>query len=137
MPEGRHVHHVRIGGMDSYPADVSRRSESDIAPRIPTIIRAVDTVAVRDVAANAGFTCAGVHDIGIGIRYRYCPDRGGVEVAVGDIPPVRAAIGRFEDAARARAEIERARVRRMASDRDTPSAAMRTNISKLQRPDMA
>ncbi len=58
---------IGIGGMDNDGTDVASVFQSNVVPGFAAIVRAVDTVAKGNVAANAGFATAHIDHIGIGI----------------------------------------------------------------------
>ena len=137
VTHGGDVHHVRIGRVDGDAADVARRRQSNVSPGPASIIRAIHAVAVRYVAADAGFAGAGIDDVRVGVRDGDCANRGRVEVAVGDVDPVRAAVGRLEHTAGAGAEVERAGVGRVSGHGHASPAAVRPNVAPLERPEEA
>src|SRR5471032_1320676 len=55
MSECGHKDDVRVPGIDDQRADVPRVLEADILPGLAPIHGLVHAIAVRDVAANAGF----------------------------------------------------------------------------------
>ena len=124
MAEGRDVDEVGVVGMDDDVADVARRGEALVLPRPPAIGGFVDAVAVGKVAADRRLAHTGIDHIRVCIRDDQCADGSGLERAVRDILPMRAAIGRFPDTARAATEEERPLLSRMPGDGDDAPAPM-------------
>ena len=63
--------------MDDDFADVARVLQANVVPGLAAVVRTVDAVTEGDVAANAGFACADINDVGIGFRDRDAADGGG------------------------------------------------------------
>ena len=132
VPERRHVDDVGILRMHAHRADVVAVLEADIAPGAAGIHALVDAVAVRRVAAHAGFAHAGVDDIGVGIGHRQRAHRAGLELAVGDRKPGQPAIGGLEHAAAHRAEVVGVGLRGNAGHRHRAAAAERSDLAEFQ-----
>ena len=118
MPEGGHVNEVWVVGMDADAGDVTGVLEAEVLPGRAGVVGAVYAVAVGEVDADACLAHAGVNDVGVGLGYGDRAHGGGVEVAVGDVLPVRAAVGGLPDPAADRAEVEDARVDWVTGDGD-------------------
>ena len=106
MAKRRDVEPVGVSRVYPDAGDVAGVLEADVLPGRPGVGGAVDAVAVGDVAAYAGLAHSGVYDRGIGVRHGERAYGGGAEEAVGDVAPVRTAVGGLPDAARARSEVE-------------------------------
>ena len=87
---------------------------------------------MRHIAPDRCFTGAGVNDVGVRRRHRQRADRGGIEIAVGDISPVLTAVGRLPDTTGTGPEIKGHGIRRIARDRHHAPAAMRSDAAKFQ-----
>src|SRR5205814_2451175 len=72
MPEGRDVRGIGILGVDPDLADVAGVLEPEVGPGLAAVGGAVDTVAVRDVATDAGLAHPGIDDVRVGCGH---PDR--------------------------------------------------------------
>jgi hypothetical protein len=88
----------------------------------------VDAVAVTRVAAQVGFSHAGVDDVGIGVGDGDGADRTELELAIGDGVPVDAAVGGLEDAAAGCAEVEGHGLRLHAGDGSHTAAPEGTDL---------
>src|SRR5688500_7757619 len=100
MTQRCHVNQIRILWMNSDARDLSRVFETDSLPRLASIVRLVNTIAVRDVAANRRLTHADVNRVWI--RIRDCDGANGAcskHRAIADRVPVDAAVCRFPNAA--------------------------------------
>jgi hypothetical protein len=75
VPEGRHVHHVGIVGMDHDPADVVRLGQADVGPRLSAVRGLVDAVAPVAAARVVRLAGAQVEDVRVGARDVEVPDR--------------------------------------------------------------
>src|SRR5260370_5174481 len=96
---------IGIGGMDNDGANVASVFQSDVVPGFAAIVRTVDAVTERDIAANAGFAITDINYIRIGIGDGNSADgRGGLLLE--EWIPVVARIGGFPDAAGDSAKIE-------------------------------
>src|SRR5579859_7995373 len=104
MPERRDVNDVWVRGMNNDGADVARVFEADVRPSLSSVSRFVDTVAERDIAADARLARAGINHVGIRIGHGNGPD-GGDPLLVKERIPGVATVGRFPDAAADRAKI--------------------------------
>ena len=133
VAEGGDVDEVRVGRVDADAPDVAGVAQADGSPGAAAVGGPVDAVAVRDVAADAGLAHADVDHVGVGRRDGERADGGGLEEAVGDVLPVRAAVGGLPHAARAGAEVEGRGLGRMAGDGDHTAAAVRPDAAPLER----
>ena len=129
VAQGRHVHQVRVGGMHPHPCNMPRVGQADVGPGLAAISRTVHPVAVGHVPADAGLPHAGVDDVGVGGRDGDGAHRGGVEVAVGNVLPVGAAVGGLPHSAGARSEVEDHGIDRVAGDRHHPAAPGRADAA--------
>ena len=91
--------------MDADLADDFGVGQADVLPALAGVARLVDAIALDDVAPEAGFTHAGVDNVGIGGRDRDRPDRCRSEVGITDRGPGQAEVARLPDAAADRAEV--------------------------------
>src|SRR5205085_6095727 len=64
VPQRRDVDQVGVVRVDADLGDVPRVGQAHVSPRLAAVGRLVDAVAVRDVAADARLTCAGIDDVG-------------------------------------------------------------------------
>ena len=133
MAEGGDVHQVRVSGMNADPRDVARVGQADVRPGLAAIGRAVDTIAVRHVAADAALAHARVQHVRIGRGQGERAYRGTLKEAVGDVLPVHAAVGGFPHATAGRTEVEDARIRRVTRDCSDAPSTERANQAILQR----
>ena len=104
MPESGNEGDIRIRGVDDDFADVARVLQANVVPGLAAVVRTVDAVTEGDVAANAGFACADINDVGIGFRDRDAADGGGGLLVEKRIPG-NAAVRGFPNAAGNRAKI--------------------------------
>src|SRR5512134_400128 len=99
MPERGDVHDVRVERVDTDLRDVARLGEAEVSPGLASIVRAVNAVAMRDVAADARLAHADVDHA----RFSCCdgdrPDRSSLEEGVADVLPVDAGVIRAPYAA--------------------------------------
>src|SRR5579859_7008803 len=65
MAERGHIHDIRVLRIDDYFTDCPRIAKTNIFPRLPAVDRLVHSVAMRNVAANAGLARAHVHHVWI------------------------------------------------------------------------
>ena len=77
MPQGRDEGDIGIRRINNDLADRARIVQANVLPGLAAVQRLVDTIAVRDVAANAGFARPHVQDIVIGTRHCNAADGGG------------------------------------------------------------
>jgi hypothetical protein len=113
---------VGVCGVDDDVADVAGIFESDVAPGFAGVGGFVDAIAERNIAADAGFTGAGVEYVGIGVRYGNAAD-GGDALLVKEGIPGEPAVRCFPDAAADRAEIIGIGLAGHACDGDDTAAA--------------
>jgi len=100
---------VGIGGMDDNLADVARVFQSNVVPGLTAVVRTIDAIAEGDVAANAGFACADINYIGIGVGDRDAAD-GGSGLLIEEGIPGNTAVSGFPNAAGHGAKIVRVRL---------------------------
>src|SRR4029453_4766646 len=96
------------------------------------VVRAVDTVTVAHVAADACFAGADVEHARVGVRDREGAHGGRLEVAVGNVPPVGAGVGGLPHAAGAGTKVEGALLGWVAGDGHAAATAMRADTSPFQ-----
>src|SRR5437899_1586925 len=121
MAEGSDEGDIRIRGMDDDGADVAGVLQADVVPSLAAVVRTIDAIAERDVAANAGFAAADVNHIGIGIGDSDGTDGRGSLLLKKGIPGV-ASIRGLPDAACDSAKIESVRLARHTGDGQRASA---------------
>ena len=105
VAEGGHVHVVGVLRVDADAADLHRVAQAHVAPRLARVRRAIDAVAVGDVAADAALAHAGVEDVRVGRRHREGADRTRLHLAVGDRRPLDAGVRRLPDPAPGRPHV--------------------------------
>src|SRR5271154_5291108 len=66
MAQSRHKNNVSIPGIDNYLADGSRVVQADVLPCLPAVEGFINSVAMRDVAADAGLAGTDIDDIRVG-----------------------------------------------------------------------
>src|SRR5262245_54499775 len=103
--------------MNADAPDDARIFKSHPLPRLARVRRFVHAVAVREVAADAGFAHPDVNYVRIGLAdfnraHRSCAER----LPIGDRVPRDAAVRRLEDATARASEVIDHRLRRHASD---------------------
>ena len=133
VPQGCHVHQVGIGGMHPHPGDVPGVGQADVGPGLAAVGGTVHPVPVGHVPADAGFPHAGIDDVGVGGRDGDGAHRGGVEVPIGDVLPVGAAVGGLPHPPGARSEVEDHGIDRVAGDRHHPAAPGRADAAPTHR----
>src|SRR5262249_43695676 len=133
VPESGNIDELRIPWIDAHARDVSRVAEAQVRPRAAAVSRAIDTVAVGDVAANAALSGADVDHVGIGRGDGDGADGRGPEEAVGDVLPRRPPVGGLPHPARAGAEVEGHGIDGIARHRHHAAAAVRTDQAPSQR----
>jgi hypothetical protein len=65
VAEGRHVDHVRVGGVHEHLADVPRVLEPQVPPRLAAVVGAVDPVSVGGALAVVLLAGSRVDDVGV------------------------------------------------------------------------
>ena len=136
VAEGGDVHEVGVVRVDADLADVAGVLQPGMSPAAAAVRAAVHAVAPGDVEAGRRLPHAGVDDVGVGLGNRQGPDRGGVEVPVGDVLPVGAGVLRLPDPAGAGAEVEDRGLGGMAGHGDhapAPGRAYATVFQSLYR----
>ena len=123
VAERGHPGDVGVLRMYAHPGDLERLREPEVPPARAPVVGAVDAVAVRGVAADAGLAHADVDDVGVGAADLDGPDGARAEVAVGDVAPVRPAVLRLPDAAARAALVEDEIVRGVAGHAEHAAAA--------------
>src|ERR1700693_5714149 len=95
MAQRRHVYDLGIPGVDNQLSDGARIPQGDVLPRLATIQRFVDPIAMRNVATNACLSRADINDARLRRRHSQAanaPDsffikkRGPRHGAVGRLP---------------------------------------------------
>ena len=132
VAQRRDVHEVGFLRMDLDPADVAGVGEPHVRPRLPAVGRLVDAVAVDDVDPDRRLAGAGVDHVGVRRGHGERADGGRAEVAVRDVLPVRAAVGRLPHAAGHGAEVEHHRLGRMPGDGHHAAAAGRADTAPAE-----
>ena len=125
LAEHRRVDGVAVGGMHAQPRHGLRVLEAEVRPRLAAVGRAVDAVALDDVAAERHFPAADVDDVGIALAHAERAHRRHRDLAVGHRRPRGAAVGRLPGAAADRAEPVLVRPGVAAADGDRAAAAGR------------
>ena len=90
--------------------------QAEVPPGRARVAGAVHPVAVGEVDSDACLAHASVYHVGVRLGDGYCADRGGVQEAVGDVLPVRAAVGGLPYSAAAGPEVEDTGVDRVSGD---------------------
>src|SRR5439155_21568516 len=108
-------HDVRSARVDDHLADLPRRLEADVPPRLAGIGRLVHAVAVGDLRSHVGLAGPDVYDIGIRRRHRNGADRGD-RLGIEDRHPASPGIRRLPYAAADRPHVEHVRLPRHAGD---------------------
>src|ERR1022692_3106900 len=75
MAESSHENDIGIIRINDDFADGARVGEANILPGLARVERLVDSVALRNVAAYAGFARAHINNVVIGIGHRQAADR--------------------------------------------------------------
>ena len=132
VTERRDVDGIRIVRVDPHLADLPGVGEAEVAPAASAIGRAIDPVAMGDVAPDRRLAHTRVDDIGIGRRDREGPDRRALEVAVAHVAPVQPAVVGLPDPAAGRPHVEGLPVARIAGHGDHPAAAERAELAPLE-----
>src|SRR5215211_6359707 len=122
VPERRDVDEVGVLRVDADAGDVAGVGEAAVRPGLAAIGGLVDTVAVRDVAANRRLAHPDVDHIRVALGDGNRAHGGRLEEAVGDVIPGGAAVGRLPDATGAGPEVEGHLVDRVARDGDDAPA---------------
>src|ERR1700691_3581852 len=104
MAERSYENDVGIIGIDDDFADGTTVAQANVFPSLARIERFVDSIALRSVAAYAGFARTHVNRIGIGIGYRQAANGSG-SLFIENGRPGHCAVGRLPDPAASRAEI--------------------------------
>ena len=104
MAEGGDERDIGIARIDDDFADGARVAQADVLPGLAAVHGLVDAVALRDVAAQAGFSRADVQNIWIGHRHGEAAN-GGRAFLVEDRGPGQSAVGRLKDTAAGASEV--------------------------------
>ena len=104
-----------------------------VCPRVGGLVH---SVAVGDVAAQAGFAGARIKDVVVRVGNRDGADRGNALLIEGRRPG-HAAVGALEDAAGNRAEVIRVGIAGHAGDSEDAPAAKGSDLAPLHAPDEA
>ena len=103
VAEHRRVDDVRVLRMDDDPADLPGVAESDVGPALSAVRGLVHPVPRGDVAPDGGRTASHVNDARVGVRHVNGADGARRVVAVRDVHPALARVGRLPEAAAVRA----------------------------------
>ena len=129
----RDVNDIRILRMDANARNLSRVFQADVLPGLAAVRRFVNSIAVRNVAANRRLAHADIDRVRIGIRQTDRAYRSRSEDRpVSDWLPIDAAVARLPNTATGAAEIENHRLRRHPGNRGHATAAKRSNRSPLK-----
>ena len=104
MAERGHENDVRIVGIDDDFADGAAVAQANVLPGLASVERFVNSIAVRDVSANAGLACTHVNRVVIGVGHGEAAN-GSTSLFIENRRPGHGAVGRLPDAAAGRAEI--------------------------------
>ena len=104
MAESGYENDFGIAGIDDDFADGAAVAQADVLPGLASVERLVDSVAVTDVAADAGFAGADINGIAIGIGYGEAADRT-TTLFIEHWDPALGAVGGLPDSAAGGAEI--------------------------------
>ena len=132
VAEHRRMGDVRVLRVDDHPADLPGVAESDVGPALSAVRGLVHPVARGDVAPDAGRTASNVHDARVGIRHVDGADRTRGVVAVGDVDPTLARVGRLPEAAAVRAHEVGPGLFGDAGHRGDPGALVRSDHAVLE-----
>ena len=124
MAERRHKGDVGILRIDGDSSDLARVGQAGVLPCPAGIDRLVDTVAVREVAADIGLAHTDVNDVRIRRRNRNRTDRPGFHVPVCHRIPRDAGIVCFPDPATGGTHVVDQRLTRDAGNGRDPAAAI-------------
>ena len=129
MTQRCHKDNVGVARVDAHLADVTGIGQAAMGPGFTAVGRFVDAVAIGNINADGRLAHADIDDAGIGFGNGNRADRGRFEIAIRDVHPGGAGIGRLPDAAGHRAKVEDRRVDRVACPGDNASAARRANTA--------
>ncbi len=87
MAHGRDVDDVGILGVHANRADLERVIQTKVLPGFARVVRFINAVAMRGIAADIGLTHADVDNVGVGFRDADGADGSGFELAVRDWQP--------------------------------------------------
>ena len=127
MAQRRHKNHVRVPRIDNHRADVLRILEARVLPRLASVHRLVNPVAVSDVAANAGFTRARIDHVVVGRGHGNRANRGD-RLLIENRLPAHARVRALPHSAGSAAEIKDIGLARHARHRQHASSAERSNL---------
>ena len=114
---------VRVVRMDQDGARTAGFLEPQVPPGLAGVVGPVNALPDDDVAAQAVRTGGHVNDVRVALGHRDAPDRGALEVAVGNGMPVVSVVGGLPDPAAGGAHVERPGLGAMSRDRGDPAAA--------------
>ena len=124
MSQRRHKSHVCVFRIDHQRADMLAVFQADVRPALAAVNGFVHSIAVGDIAANAGLAGAHIDHVGIRFRHRNGPHRRDAFL-VEHRYPVIAAIGALPHSAGHRAKIISAGIAGDAGHRQHAPAAER------------
>ena len=132
IPHRSDIDDVRIRWVDTNAPDVAGILEAEESPGLSGVCRFPDAEIRRYVAPHGLFAKAGVDDVRIRLRYRDGA-HGSAEIAVGDIPPLAAAVVRFPDTPTCGREVVGITIARYADNAIRAATAVRSDQSIFHR----
>src|SRR5262245_50774196 len=88
VAERADIDEIGVRRVDAHLADVACLGQPTVLPRSPAIDGSVDTVSVRDIAADGGFAHTNVDHVRIGLRDGNGADGRTFEKSIRDVLPV-------------------------------------------------
>ena len=131
MPQRRHENDVGIRRIDDDFADRARIPQANVLPGLAAIERLVNAVAVRDVAANAGFARSDVEDVRDSSSHTAMLPIADVPSLIENRGPSHRAVGGLPHSAAGRAEIIGRGIARNSGRGQRASAAKGTDQAIL------
>src|SRR5690242_9191602 len=128
MAQRGYEHRVGIFRVDDDSPDVLRVLEADVFPRFTAINGLVHSIAIADVAANAGLSRACIDDVVVRIGHGDGADGSDI-LRIKKRLPIRARIGALPDASRNGAKIKYVRLAAYTGNRQHAPATKRTHLS--------
>ena len=129
------INQIRVLGIDQDLADLTRIAQADVLPSFARIGRFVDTIAVRNVRAQARFTHSNVNYVRVGFGNRDRTNGTGGEVMIRDVRPSDPGIGCFPYTAAGCPHVIHHTIIDEPGYGRYPPAAIRTDRAPLQRPE--
>src|SRR5205823_6035134 len=136
MPHGSSIDNVRIFGINEDRADRVRIAQPGILPRLPSIRRFVNTVALNNRVADVRFAGADVKNLGIGRCQGYCADAvaRARQLAISDVFPF-SAVSALPNTAAHCSGVKEIIVSRNSGHSDHSTADVRTDTAPFELAD--